>query len=62
MLEMHTLLYIIYHIDWRGGDPSARGLKYDLRFIRLRLRNSTPSASSIWSSNLTVFCVTIKPA
>ena len=24
MLEMHTLLYIIYHIDWRGGDPSAR--------------------------------------
>ena len=19
MLEMHTLLYIIYHIDWRGG-------------------------------------------
>ena len=31
MLEMHTLLYIIYHIDWRGGgggDPSARGEEY----------------------------------
>ena len=22
MLEMHTLLYIIYHIDWRGEIPA----------------------------------------
>ena len=39
MLEMHTLLYIIYHIDWRGGDPTL-----------MEMQCCTPKRSAISSA------------